>query len=200
MISCDPDNHMESSHIKYATAMKDKEITPENELLAMREVVKDFLFDSISSQMYTASRLTQVYDYYQSGHLQNMLKEKDINEVREFMKEQPNIIGMGADKAEYKPENIIKLGDTPAGNLLEIQEGGLEHMKHPNFATIFMNDSEKRQIAELQQFSSLLTDIMQINADISKNIGNISELPTSDSQFFVNKINSRTSIPKVPYR
>ncbi len=161
MLSCDPESHSESSYAVYAAYMKDKPLTQEHEREAMKLVVEDFMFSSANAQRYASRRVNEVYNYLNSGRLDEALSSKgSAAQAKEWMKTQPQIAGMGPDAADYDPSSVLSLGDEGEGSIFDIQDGFTEQLANPNIVAVFLTDLEKRKLSAINDYSEKLGEML----------------------------------------
>ena len=158
MLSANSNKYTESSYAIYAENMQDKEINPENELAAMKAVVQDFLFTSHNAQRYASNRVTQIHAYLSSGKLHDKFGSMALPDVRDWMREQPHIRGIGPDREPYDPNAVMALGLEEGGSIFEIAEGFTDKIANPNSIAVFLNDSERTKLGEVL---GIVTDIRQ---------------------------------------
>lgn len=149
MLAASKERHTESSYAVYAEYMKDKEITPENELAAMRAAVSDFLFDSHNAQRYVQSRVNQIHTFLESGKLQQQFAGMAANDARAWMKQQPTLAGIGPDYETYDVQSLIALGSETDGSIFEVQEGFTEKIGNPASVFVFLSETDAQKLVQI---------------------------------------------------
>ena len=168
MLSSDPKNHNESAYAVYVAHMKNKPLTEENELESMKLVVEDFLFSSANAQRYLSRRVTETYDYLNSGRLKEALTQHNSTDLaRAWMYTQPQISGMGPDAAEYNPDSILELGVHGSGNIFDIEDGFMEKLTNPDIVYAFLTDEEKQKLNSIIEYTSQLSATLNSNGNNS---------------------------------
>jgi hypothetical protein len=153
MKQADPENPFQSSYAIYVAYMSDKPITEEHELAAMRLVVDDFFFHSQMASRYATNRVEQIFTYLQSGRLQDRMQQSSLKAFREWMKDQPILVGLGPDAADCVYDDIIALSRFGAGETLDFYPGFLDKIRDPRAAYVFLGDEMRKKLVAIEEFS-----------------------------------------------